>query len=329
MKEEVASKVFLASVDTGFGDVKVCFPDGRFFKFPTAIAYAKAGLPDVGEKPEEYEYLGKNYLVGESALGGAFPTRSFEFLLRYAPLLCHKGIKDDSGIIHLGVGLPLAFYTKENRDKLAMSLGDFRINGEQKKFKVDVFPQGVSLLIDYRYGEDGTEVPDTDVDGLCIDVGWKTIDAAPFERGIAVRDGAGMIDGGGTSKMCDELAAYIESDMKIQLNEQETKDVFLKGELRIYGKTRDLSEVIRQIVEKYVDELIHTLSSRWEKRIQRAQKLILGGGGAYYLRNNLPKRYKDLIYIPDNPEFANARAYLKAILVKLKAGGEEYRESIE
>ncbi|GER92289.1 hypothetical protein A45J_0004 [hot springs metagenome] len=186
----------------------------------------------------------------------------------------------------------------------------------KKQFHIEVFPQGVGILIDYCYDYSGHETKDTDTDGLILDLGHFTIDIVPFEKGVAVRDGSGMLEGEGISKVCDELADYIQVETKVRLNEQETKDVFLKGSLPIYGKEKDLSTVIRDIVEKYVEEMLQTISSRWERRIQRANKLIIAGGGAYYLQQYIPKRYADLIYIPDEPEFANARGFFKGLKLK-------------
>ncbi len=307
-----------AGADIGFGDFKGIINDteGIKIKFPTAVAYARKSITDIGEASETYTYLGREYLVGQEAIFNAFSTRSLEFLLKYAPLLLYKAFKDIEGITHIAIGLPVGFYTAENREAFSKALRSFEVNGDKKRFHVEVFPQGVGILIDYRYDHNGQEIKDTDTDGVIVDLGHFTIDVVPFERGVAVRDGSGMLEGEGISKACDELAAHIQAETKVRLNEQETRDVFLKGKLPIYGKERDFSTVIRNIVEGYIEEVLHAISSRWERRIQRANKLIIAGGGAYYLKEYIPLRYKDLIHIPDDPEFANARGFLKGLKLK-------------
>jgi hypothetical protein len=307
-----------AGADIGFGDFKgiISGTEQMNIKFPTAVAYVRKSITDIGEASETYTYQGRDYLVGQEAIFNAFSTRSLEFLLKYAPLLLYKAFKDFKEVSHIAVGLPVGFYTAENRKALSEALRSFEVNGDKKQFHVEVFPQGVGILIDYRYDHSGQEIKDTDTDGVIVDLGHFTIDVVPFERGVAVRDGSGMLEGEGISKACDELAAHIQAETKVRLNEQETKEVFLNGKLPIYGKERDFSTVIRNIVEGYIEEVLHAISSRWERRIQRANKMILAGGGAYYLEQYIPERYKDLICIPDDPEFANARGFLKGLKLK-------------
>jgi len=316
LKGELKGDEAFAGLDIGFGDFKGIIAGGRKIKFPTAVAYARKSITDIGEASETYTFIDREYLVGQEAIFNAFSTRSLEFLIKYAPLMCYKAFKDIVGVSHLAVGLPVGFYIAENREALSKALRSFEVNGDKKQFHVEVFPQGVGILIDYRYDHNGQEIKDTDTNGIIVDLGHFTIDVVPFERGVAVRDGSGMLEGEGISKACDELADHIQAETKVRLNEQETKDVFLKGKLPIYGKERDFSTVIRDIVEGYIEEVINTISSRWERRIQRADKLILAGGGAYYLKQYIPSRYKDLIHIPDEPEFANARGFFKGLKLK-------------
>ncbi len=318
-------KNIFAGADIGFGDFKGVTSGGDVIKFPTAVAYARKSIADIGETLETYTYMGREYLVGQGAIFNAFSTRSLDFLLKYAPLLLFKAFKDFKEISHIAVGLPVGFYTAENRETLSNVLRSCEINGDKRYFNIEVFPQGVGILIDYRYDHNNQEIAGTDTDGLILDLGHFTVDVVLFEKGVAIRDGSGMLEGEGVSKVCDELAEHIQAETKVRLNEQETKKVFLEGKLRIYGKERDFSTVIRDIVERYVEEVLQTLSSRWERRIQRANKLIIAGGGAYYLRQYLPKRYNDIIHIPDNPEFANARGFLKGL--KLKYMDVEITES--
>jgi len=80
-----------------------------------------------------------------------------------------------------------------------------------------------------------------------------------------------------------------------------------------------LSEIIRKVVEDYADWLMSVVTSRWEDRVQRADRLILAGGGAYYLKPYIPAKYRKVLFVPDEPEFSNARGFFKA----LKAAARE------
>jgi len=84
----------------------------------------------------------------------------------------------------------------------------------------------------------------------------------------------------------------------------------------VYGAERDLAELVRESAEKYMDWLIQEVRSKWTARIQRAEKVIIAGGGAYYLQEHIPEEYQPLVHVPDRPEYANARGFLKALDVE-------------
>jgi len=305
----------LLGLDIGFGDVKaVC--DRMKTKIPTAVAYAEEGICDLNEFSQDYEeYLfdGRKYIVGETAISRAFSTRSFDFLKRYAPLLAYKMIKDmPRQVTSVAVGLPLAYFTRQNKTDFISAMRRINVDNETLEINVKVFPQGVGALLDYRLNNEGEESKGTDHNGLVIDVGFNTVDVVAFENGAAVKSDSGMLERAGISKPAQDLARILQKETTINLTEQEAKDVLLNGGLSVYGHDKDLSEVIRRVVENYVEWLLSVITSRWEDRLQRADKLILAGGGAYYLRPHLPSRYRKLLYIPDEPEFANARGFLKA-----------------
>jgi len=104
--------------------------------------------------------------------------------------------------------------------------------------------------------------------------------------------------------------------MQIDLSEQESKDVLRHGRIRVYGAEKDLSELARESAERYMDWLIQEVHSKWMARIQRAEKVIIAGGGAYYLQEHIPEEYLPLVHVPDHPEYANARGFLKALDVE-------------
>lgn len=312
----------LLGLDIGFGDVKGVFGDksSQRLKFPTAVCYSKNGIGDLGEFTsghEEYVFSGKKYLLGEHALIGAFSTKSMDFLRKYAPLFAYKAARETGKhVSHIAVGLPIAYYDEKNKFLLKNRLRRLEVNGEACEFYVSIYPQGMGILADYRFGFDGTEIHGTNLDGLVLDIGFNTLDVLAFENGSAVKADMGTLERGGISVITQELAQKLQSETTINLSEQEAKDVLLKGSLTVYGYEKDVTELIRSLVEDYVEWLLAYISSRWEERIKRADKLILAGGGAYYLKGYIPEKYQRLIHVPEEPEYSNARGFYKILGVQ-------------
>lgn len=318
----MSEKSLIFGIDVGFGDVKVV-GKGVQFKFPTAVCYANNGVEEDDEffkRQKVYEFEGQKYLLGEEALINSFATRSLDFLIRYAPLFVFKAFeiaKVDKGKV--GVGLPLAFYKKDTKETFLKRFNNAVINGSKLDVNVKVYPQGVGCYFDYVVNEKGDVVDDrANQTGFVLDIGFNTVDIVYFDKGQPIRNHSGMFERFGISRVTTKLGDYIRSELGINLTEQETKDVFLKGYIKIYGDKRDLSEVIRRYTEEYAYELIGIIRSKWENLLKRSDVFVIAGGGAYYLKGRMPSEYGKMVYFPDNPEFSNARGFYKLTILNGK-----------
>lgn len=308
----------MTGIDVGFGDVKVVYMESgelKYFKMPTAIKYAgnsSSGITEEGIRC----FQGREYLVGEQARFGAFSTRSYDFLRRYTGLFVYHALKSlGLETQDVGVGLPLNWFSK--KEEFLKELTQTVVDGEKLEIQPKLFPQAVGILMDYRMDIDGKTKEDTTKDGIVLDIGYNTVDVVCFERGAAVRSDAGTLEKYGISRIILELADIIYSEFSFQLSEQEAKDVFLEGKLRLYGDIKDLSEIIRSITEKYFNELLHTIESRWDSRLKRAEVMLLGGGGAVILNGYMPSALSKIISVPKYPEYSNARGYMKGLRARL------------
>lgn len=302
-------------IDVGFGDVKAVYQDNeqiQYLKIPTAVKYAgsntSAGIAEEGV----YSFQGREYIVGEYARYEAFSTRSYEFLRRYSGLLIHHVIKTNNlQPDKIAIGLPLSWYDK--KADFLQELKSTMVDGERIQADVTLFPQAVGVLMDYRLGTDGNVRSDTNKNGIVIDVGYNTVDILCFENGAAIRADSATIEKFGLSKVILELSDHIHRKHAFQLSDQEAKEAFVKKSLTLYGDVIDISEVARNVTEKYFEELISAICSRWESRLQRAEVLLFAGGGAVILKEYMPAAYAKIMAMPVNPEFSNARGYLKGL----------------
>jgi plasmid segregation protein ParM len=311
----------MLGIDVGFGDVKVVWvSDGKFnyLKVPTAIKYDSMNPGFCEDEEETYCFQGRNYLVGENALLDAFSTRSFDFMNRYTGLLIYHILKKTCfNVQNIGVGLPLTWYSK--KDEFLKNISNTIVNDEKLNVSPTLFPQAVGILLDHRTDIDGRIIQDTAKDGLVLDIGFNTVDILCFEGGKAIRADSATLEKAGISKIIVELTEYLQQKYNIDLSEQEGKEVYLTRKLKIRSQYIDLSELVRNITEKYFDELLHRLN-RWDKRIQRADLMLLGGGGAVLIKDYIPKEYAQLMCVPERPEYSNARGYLKGMIT---AGGRK------
>lgn len=316
-------------LDTGFGDVKVVVNlngTTRELKYPTAIAYAKKGIiGDLGDRQEEYDFSGQTFVVGAAALQSQdlFSTRDIEFLLTYSPLLAYKALVDiaQAGSLPLAdllstkkqlcLGVPLAHYTR--KEELKNRLAAYSVSGDTVQFdSVEVRAQSQGILFDYMLNKDGKSVSDRmNQNLLIIDIGFNTVDVLGVINGRPSKEWSGMLESSGICKVCEELKNHLQTEFSFNLFEQVVKDVLERGQISLYGVTKDLSSPIRIAKEVYSNWLSREINSRWNNFIKRADKLIIAGGGAYFV-DDLKQRYpKEFVFVPDNPEYSNARGFLK------------------
>lgn len=324
-------------LDVGFGDVKVVAGvDGKDkrTKFPSAIAYARDGIiGDLGEDGRAYLYNGKKYVVGSSALEtrDVFSTRDLNFLLLYSPLLAYVGLKElgigsaGGGEVSLCLGVPLAyFHTK--RFELAESMKRCEVSGEALRFdSVEIRAQGQGILFDFMLdGQGKPMIQRLDLNLLIVDIGFNTVDILAVVDGRPSRAWSDMIERGGVGRICEQLGYYLKAEHGFDLAEQSIKEVLQSKRIKLYGAEKDLSSIVRVACEEYSDWLIREISSRWGGFLKRADGMIVAGGGAYYVGDEMKDRYPlGFVSIPEGPEYANARGFYKYLVGKEKEGDDE------
>jgi len=323
-------------LDMGFGDVKIvcCMVDETgdksfaVLKYPTAIAYAKNGIIGDLAEQEEYDFNGRTFVVGSAALQSQtlFATRGIEFLLTYAPLLAYKAV---AGLVQtaslqlsdllsaqkrLCLGIPLAYYSK--RHELERRLSGYTVSGNAIDFDhIEVRAQGQGILFDYMLDEHGSPLTDCeDQNVLVLDIGFNTVDVLGVIEGSPNREWSGMLENAGICRICEDLKTHLQKEFNFHLCEQVVKDVLQNGRISLYGASKDLSTYIRKSTEAYSDWLGRELNSAWDAFLKRADRLIIAGGGAYYVHDLLRKYPEHFVRVPHDSEYSNARGFLKFAL---------------
>jgi plasmid segregation protein ParM len=246
-----------------------------------------------------------------------------DFLLAYSPLLAYKALREIADIDsrefpdllrtkkQLCLGVPLGYYHK--RHNLQSRLTNYTISTDFIRFdSVEVRAQGQGILFDYVLDENGKPIEDhINQNVLILDIGFNTVDVLGVVEGRPSREWSDMLENGGICRICGDLRSYLKREFNFNLSEQAVKEVLQNGQISVYGDSKDLSTAIRKIRETYSDWLVQEIKSRWEDFLIQADKLIIAGGGAYYveeIRKAYPERF---IHIPEASEYSNARGFFK------------------
>jgi len=302
-------------VDYGYGDVKYLFEDGNTLikkKFPDAIARVNRFL-DNSDFTGDFtiRYLNKEWIVGEEAsLHSPIATRSFDYLVKYSPLLTAKIMLEHNiekiHFIATGVALSDFFRNKELKKSLkAFSFNEKAVSVED----IFVYPQGFGIYLDYCY-----EVGDKEKEVMIIDIGYNTLDIGYVNKeGKFSTSKSKSYFNDGVVKMIHGLEEFIRKEITpIQLNEQDVKEALERRKIRIAGTEHDLSTIISELSEEYAEYIMRKLSSDYSGIFLKSSKVIFAGGGAVYVKDFVKEKWGN-VFIPEEPEFANVRGYYYGI----------------
>jgi hypothetical protein len=215
------------------------------------------------------------------------------------------------------VGLDVNHFSRhEHRERLERALSSFRVNSEEHRQRVWVVPQGAGVLVDWLKTSTGArrDAAETDGDGLILDIGFHTVDAVAFSNRAIDREATHCFEQAGISRIIQELRSLLQRDFGYLPAFQKAKEIFLAQGMSLHGQEHGLRDQIARLTDGYFDDLLLTVQDQWGKRLAEYRWLILAGGGAYPIQRYLAGKFpRQIVYMPD-PEFSNARGFLKILL---------------
>jgi len=271
-------------LDLGFGWCKVCTSEGTCFKFPSWLAYhTDAAISEMDIVTVD----GIEYVVGEDAkyerqkitISDINDLISyFNVFKKYA--LQKASIKEDGAQII--TGLPPI-----HKDK-AVKL---------EKQGVNVLPQGIGIYLDVKDKVKSSEM-------LILDIGFNTVDYILVSNGIKKK--GNTLEKQGVERMVEMFRSQITISFVKQFSLQRIMDLFEKGYGVFEGDRIDLSNIKRRAIDEYNEILKTRLKSEIGNLLDEIETIVLAGGGAYYIKD-----IRKDVYIPETPEFSQARGYTK------------------
>lgn len=314
--QKVKSLRFLG-VDTGFGDVKVHYDDGNgrkeTLKFGTNITRgigAESTLSDNDfiHQIKPHVWQGQSYYLN-SNLGTPVYTRDTKFIVENAPLLIAEamvklGITFEDVDV-LAVGLPLNDMPLY-KDELSTRLKIFTINGIENSFKkIYVIPQAFGGFVDHI----STNQVLFDESGCILDIGFNTIIYAPYQGSKFIGGVTTQSDKEGISTIIYKVKDIVSSRYSVTVGLNEIKNAFFTNQnIFIRGEKVDLTSDFKTQTQNYIEDTLNKLFDN--NNFNNTKVVYLIGGGAYYLKDRIPPKYKNLFAIAHNPEYANVRGYV-------------------
>lgn len=317
------------SIDVGFSSIKFAYSNDenvtRVGKIVSAIA--KLGGNTYGNK-DCIEYNGSYYYVGELALKS--PTECMVQLNTYEDLrdvypvilkfitksLSEIGIKYDK----LVIGLSIA-HLSNVKDLIDFVSKECEIDSSL----ISVYPQGVSSK--YTIYQHGLDLDSESSKGsymnyIGVDIGFNTVDVFNvINNQCSIASTYGFKDSG-IVYICSQVSKKLR-DQGVNLGIQDLKEYIETGKFQYRGRMIDISEIIDSLIAPYTINLIHAIEDKSKSAIDKADRIILTGGGANLIsrvmlneefRSEMSKFYgSDFIVIPKRPELYNVLGYKIAV----------------
>lgn len=297
----------MIGIDVGYGHVKACSGAG-VISFPSAVAKS---IPLQYGTGEILSINGDDFFVGEIALRERvylLDIRNRNFILSNAWLALLSRALHQSGCKggNLVLGIPPGHYTKALAGKVedAVKRVSYAVkNGHVTEVsiefqKVKAIPQGAGVFFDYVSTSSQLES-----NILIVDLGYQTLDIVFFEKGKYIESAAVSYDSG-VSELYERILKYLSSAHGIAGQVRDVERLLSGGRLACGV---DISDFIEREKKGYLNAVMQMIDNARNDLGIRVEEIVVAGGGAEILRGLLPKGY----FIPENPQFSNARGYYK------------------
>ena len=317
-------------VDDGYRETKLAWKENgeiRTFRMPSLVRTGALGVSDLEGNLSGYETDGEVYSVGDFREGeetrfSGYPLSPFVRVLVHHALVM-AGFSGHEVTIATGLPPRDAFLPdgRKNADLISRKIERFarpvtlRGGGEAARVREHrVCTQGIGAVIDFL--TDGAALKDLSGPIGVVDVGGRTTDVAVVvlgPGGLAIDHARSGSENAGVLDILDDLSRRIRTTERVDdIALSALERALATGTLRLWGEDRNVADLV-------ADAKIRT-----RERVRRVVSVFLGdgsdletilfaGGGALALPDLL-EGYPQAAAVPD-PQFANARGFLKSLLV--------------
>ena len=200
---------------------------------------------------------------------------------------------------------------------ILISTGDLRKRNVTVEIKnVNLVPQGIGTVNDLIFDINGRLADTENRPNLLklrygiIDIGNNTVDGFIREGFDTHIQGSEFFMEYGTSDIYKNIARKLS----LENRGNQIEMLHTQGMESIYHNGQDISfsKELAEEYERFASELHSMTIDPWNRYIGTVQIIIVAGGCAHHVKNYLSKAFDPIkVYVPDNPQFSNARGYFK------------------
>lgn len=209
------------------------------------------------------------------------------------------------------VGLPSGLFMAQRevlRQRVTTLLSKLLKDGQT----LTVLPQDQAFgpLQEVIFAADGKLDPSRNLEKelwASIEVGQFSTDFSLFERGQRIEEAAGSC--GGMYKVYERLVPMLAA-RKLPNDFLALEMAIHDGEIKIFDDRHDVRDLVARAVSPLLDEIIETATVRFGTRRNYLTGLLIAGGGAPLLYNDL-KEFIPVAKMPEQPRFSVAEGFCR------------------
>jgi len=331
------------AVDLGYGYTKALSQYGNRTVFPSVVGRGFQRFTDqplAREEQPRYEVRlnGESYFVGDLALRECWDAvRAFdEDRIKHfsTPVLfgTAAGLVAGEARISLSTGLPLELY-RAQKNEFKNVLCSFNEQVEVLGFvperkiqfeEVRVYPQACGAFYSYILelnGEPSAEGASLLEEGSLVgvlDVGYKTTDFVLMDlsRLQPIKPMSGTLNVG-MSDLYRDVQIALQEETGDVLDNLKVEEAVHRGKLWLKGKAYSVSGHLRTAKSVLARTIADRLQNAWRDRTKYIRMVLLAGGGASFLGDELRIPDTAVRVLPD-AQFANTLGFLAATVFQKK-----------
>ena len=218
--------------------------------------------------------------------------------------------------ISLVLGLPASYYA-EQRDVLRIRASALlqRLVKPHQDLQIYIESQSRAPLLCVVFDHHGVETGRAGEDESwgVVEIGQFTTDFTLHDRGQEVDSAASSARG--AHMVYDRIAAAFKAANYVA--DFETISTAIQSrKIKVYGKETDVSDLIMPAINEFTTYILDEVTTRFGDKAQRLDGIIVAGGGAYIVGQDIKAKYPNAI-VPTNPRFAVAEGYSRFGLLTL------------
>jgi plasmid segregation protein ParM len=271
---------------------------------------------------DEKYYVGQ-YAVEQDAMGGEknFSDKKFEEKSELAKLLAGISLfttEEEIVINNLVLGLNVEKYHEYKQEMVntfknksfSYKLSNKDVHNKLTIKNVICVPQGIGAyydqILDMKGRPSQSDLANSRF-GL-IDIGGKTVDAF-ISQGTEPIIGTDI----GTDFGMSDSFKQVSQELKVDVPYNLISENYIQGKDEVFwrGEDRKIKDLVENSFKDFAKRIHELIIGEWDQQLARIRTILLCGGGAKFLGDDLPQLFDIDVRLLQNSQFSNTNGYYK------------------